>query len=71
MDELAKEIMKHGRFEHITEIEDDYVDENYIPTSWLDDKGVRHAVIHEPSLPDYMRLEKIDGEWRLLDDRPF
>ena len=43
----------------------------YIPDSWVDEEGVRHAVIWEPGLPEYMRLEKVNGEWELIEMAPF
>lgn len=42
-----------------------------IPDSWVDDNGTRHAVVHSPSLPEYMRLEKVDNNWKLILDAPF
>jgi hypothetical protein len=45
--------------------------EDGIPTSWVDDNGIRHAVIQEPTLPEYMRLVKVNGEWELKSDVPF
>lgn len=47
------------------------IDIDYIPDSWLDDNGVRHAVIWGEGLPEYMRLEKIDGQWVLNEEAPF
>ena len=38
-----------------------------IPNSWVDDNGVRHAVIKEAGMPDRCRLRKINGEWKLID----
>lgn len=42
-----------------------------IPNSWVDEAGIRHAVVWEAGLDEYMRLEKVDGQWILTDNPPF
>lgn len=41
-----------------------------IPSSYLEG-NVRHAVIFESTLPEAMRLEKIDGAWHLKETSVF
>lgn len=50
---------------------DNRVDPQYIPDSWVDDNGIRHAVVWTDSMPDYMRLKKINGKWVLNEQAPF
>jgi len=42
-----------------------------VPDSWVDGVGVRHAVIFDMGETSYKRLEKINGEYKLIDDLPF
>lgn len=49
---------------------DDY-DVSYIPDSWLDEDGVRHAYIADQTLPDRVRLEKVNGKYKLVEEPPF
>ena len=69
--EDAIKAIQSTQFEHSTDFDDLDQSPDYIPNSWLDDGGIRHAVIFEPGLPEYMRLEKVNGRWELLNDRPF
>ena len=58
----------------------DFVEWNYpqantpdglVPDSWVDDKGIRHAVIWETGKTEYMRLEKKNNKWELIQGVPF
>lgn len=51
---------------------DELVEVENVPNSWLDEQGVRHAVILDYGLPEeYMRLQKVNGEWQLNEKAPF
>lgn len=41
------------------------------PNSYLDEQGIRHAVVWDESYPVYARLEKINGYWQLVEKAPF
>ena len=43
-----------------------------IPDSWVDDTGIRHAVIWDVGGDtNYMRIELRDGSWEIIDELPF
>lgn len=42
-----------------------------IPDSWVDEGGVRHAVIYDESLPHYKRLVHVGNDWCLIEKVPF
>jgi hypothetical protein len=42
-----------------------------IPDSWVDDAGIRHAVIWDLSDKQTMRIELRDGSWEIINDLPF
>ena len=52
------------------EIEEETL-EPIIPNSWVDEQGIRHAVIWEAGLPERMRIKKENDKWVLIPEPPF
>lgn len=66
---LVKDVMDL-HLEHQTDRDEELTPDG-IPSSWLDEQGVRHAVVFDQTLPHYMRIKQVGSDWVLIEKAPF